>query len=120
MALLCSYFSLQVVIESEILQTLESLSMDLVEGVDEVFLLEEIVEIERLAGIEGIDAHQPELLQVPKCQRARLTEVAQLLLKRLAGVEGVDGHHPELLAEAAQLRAGKVDVRLQVGEDGDG
>ena len=55
--------------------TLESLSYRFCRDVDKVSILEEFVELERLAGVEG---SQPELLQVPQRRRTRLAEVVPL------------------------------------------
>ena len=58
--------------------TLESLSYGFCGDVDKLSLLEELVELERLAAVEGVDGHQQEHPQVSQRRRAHLVEVAQL------------------------------------------
>lgn len=112
--------------------TLESLSDGFGGDVDEVALLEELVELELLARVEGVDGHQPEFLQVAQRRRASLAEVAQLragelvlahaVVPDLHGVVAVGGrglhlrHHVAPLPEPDHRHRHRLPVgRVEVG-----
>jgi len=112
--------------------TLEPLADGVAGDVDDVALLEEVGEVERLAGLEGVDGGEPELLQVLQRRGAGLAQVSQLragelllahaVVPDLNGVVPVRGrrlhlrHHVAALPEPDDRHGHRLPrLRVEVG-----